>query len=132
MEPAAPVVVAETVLKVNSPITEEVTETEPVVEEVREEIAVDTATPTMMSESHVILVMQKSIKACELRGFNYDDVQALVQAGEEEFEGVHYQTGLATVNMTTIFGLKEQKVKALCSNGKVAKWLWAVSGVEVQ
>jgi hypothetical protein len=129
VEPTTPVVVEVPV--VTPPIIDVAAEPLPVVKDDSEDAVVETAAPAM-SESQVISILRKSINAGELTGFEADDVKALALAGEEEFDGVNYQIGLGTVNMTTIFGLTEQKVKALCINGKVVKWLWAASSVEIQ
>ena len=130
--PAAPVVVEEEVEKVSLRIIEEATEPEPMVEEVTENLIEESNDKIIASEAQVVSAMQKSVKAVEVTEFGYDDVQGWALAGEEEFEGVNYQIGLATVNTTTIFGLTEQNVKALYSNKRVVKWLWAASGVEIQ
>lgn len=131
--PVAPVVmVKEDVAKVSPRIIEGATEPEPVVEEAIKDPIEESDAQVIASEAQVVAAMQKSVKAVEVTEFGYDDVRGWALAGEEDFEGVSYQIGLATVNTTTIFGLTERNVKALYSNKRVVKWLWAASGVEIQ
>ena len=130
IEPSVPVVVEKSVVNVTPRIVEESTEPEPMVEEIVEESVVEARTG--MNEVQVIAAMQKSVKAGEVNAFGYDEVEAWQISGDEEFKGFTYTVGLAYVRTTTILGLTEQKVKALCSGGAVVAWLWEASGLEVE
>lgn len=124
-----PVVVENVVAAPAEPDAQEVIE-EPVVDEVIEVTAPETS--KQMSDADVVAVMQKSVKAGEVTEFSYDDVQAWEFSGEEDIEGSSYAVGEVTVTVTTILGVGERKVKALCRNGVVVKWIWAASGVEIE
>ncbi|WP_347439744.1 hypothetical protein [Rubritalea sp.] len=113
-------------------IVEEATEPESMLNGVVEDVEVEVTERDEMSEAQVVAAMQKSIKAGEVNEFGYDEVVAWEFAGDEGYDGSTYQVGLVFVRMTTIFGLSEQKVKALCEDGAVVKWLWAASGVEIE
>ena len=130
IEASVRVELEKSVVNVTPRIVEQTTEAEPMVEEIVEESVVEARTG--MDEVQVIAAMQKSVKAGEVNAFGYDDVEAWQFSGDEEFKGFTYAVGLASVRTTTILGLTEQKVKALCRGGDVVAWLWASSGLEVE
>ena len=49
-----------------------------------------------------------------------------------EFDGVNYQTGMVTFEAETILGKQQQKAIALIENGKVEKWYWAKTKLEMR
>jgi len=50
----------------------------------------------------------------------------------EEVDGESYQTGMAAYKAKTIFGVKTVQAKALIKGGKVAKWVYAKTGMEIR
>ncbi|MBB07212.1 MAG: hypothetical protein CMN03_02995, partial [Roseibacillus sp.] len=51
---------------------------------------------------------------------------------EENVDGEMYQTGLAAYKAQTIFGEKTVQAKALIQKGKVVKWIYAKTGMEIR
>jgi len=129
-EPPIPEVVEESPVKTNPSIVEDAVEPVPMVNEV---VEVEVFKPSRQTDgAQVVTVMQKSVKAGEVTDFSYDVVKAWEYSGEENIEGTSYDVGVATVELTTILGVDERKVKALCRDGVVVRWLWAASGVEIE
>ena len=129
-EPVVPKVIVDPAVETIPPNVEVVAE-----EEVPEVEIPEVEVPEVnvkMSDAGVVAAMQKSVKAKEVNEFSYDDVQAWEFSGEEDIEGSSYGVGVATVEVTSILGSRERKVKALCKNGKVDRWIWAASGVEIE
>ena len=50
----------------------------------------------------------------------------------ETVDGVVYQTGSAAYKAETIFGVKTIQAKALIRGGKVVRWIWPKSGMEIK
>ena len=136
VELATPTAIVESVESVESVeqatpvVVEDTAEPEPVVGE--EEVVSELETSKQTGKADIAAVMQKSVKAGDVTEFAYDDVQAWEFLGEEDFDGSSYIAGECTVKVTTILGVSERKVKALCRNGGVVKWVWAASGVKIE
>lgn len=81
----------------------------------------------------VVAVMQASIKDGAIKEFSFDQVLDW-QASEapETIDGASYQTGVASYKAETVFGVKTIQAKALIKGGKVVKWLWPKSGMEIK
>ena len=76
--------------------------------------------------------MQDSIRGGAVKEFTFDQVQGWKAGEEESVDGVDYQTGLAAYKAETIFGLMTVQAKALIEGGKVAKWVYAKTGMEIR
>lgn len=90
--------------------------------------------PTSPSGSvDVVAVMKGSIQAAEIKEFTFDQVLDW-QAGDgtETVDGETYHTGIASYKAETVFGVKTIQAKALIKGGKVVKWLWPKSGMEIK
>jgi len=77
--------------------------------------------------------MQASIKGGEIKEFTFDQVldwQASQQP--ETIDSETYQTGIASYKAETVFGVKTIQAKALIKDGKVVRWLWPKSGMEIK
>jgi hypothetical protein len=81
----------------------------------------------------VVAVMQGSIKGGEIKEFTFDQVLDW-QAGDgtETVDGETYHTGIASYKAETVFGVKTIQAKALIKGGKVVRWLWPKSGMEIK
>lgn len=90
------------------------------------------AADTPLGEEALVTLMQESIKGGQVKEFTFDQVLKWNAGSEEEVDGIKYQTGLAEYKAETIFGVKTMKAKALIKDGKVAKWIWATSGMEIK
>lgn len=80
----------------------------------------------------IVAAMQASIKAGDIKEFTFDQVTDWTAGEPETIDGGTYETGLATYHAETIFGKKEIKAKALVRGGKVQRWIWPNSGMEIK
>lgn len=92
----------------------------------------DPAPAATLNEEGIVKLMQESVKAGELKEFTFDQVLSWKAGEEEDFDGVTYQTGIAAYKTETIFGVKTIEAKALIGEGKIQKWIWAKSGLEIK
>lgn len=80
-----------------------------------------------------VSVMKASIKAGEIKEFAYDQVLEWKESDESEaVEGTEYEVGMASYKAETVFGVKTIQAKALIKDGKVVRWLWPKSGMEIK
>ncbi len=82
--------------------------------------------------SDVVNAMQESIKAAQIKEFTFDQVLEWKAEADETVDGETYQTGLASYKAETIFGVKTIQAKALIKGGKVQRWIWPKSGMEIK
>lgn len=79
-----------------------------------------------------VQVMQESLRSAQIKEFTYDQVLDWKAGTEETVDGENYATGLVSYKAETIFGVKTIQAKALIKEGKVAKWIWPKSGMEIK
>jgi hypothetical protein len=89
-------------------------------------------TGAVLGSEEIVKVMQESIKAAQVKEFTFEQVLAWKAGEEEEVDGVKYQIGNAAYKAETIFGVKTIQAKALIKEGKVTKWIWPNSGMEIK
>jgi hypothetical protein len=82
--------------------------------------------------SDVVQVMQESIKAAQIKEFTFEQVLEWTAGPDETVDGETYQTGLASYKAETIFGVKTIQAKALIKGGKLQRWIWPKSGMEIK
>lgn len=114
---------------------EPVVEPEPAVEPMEEqEPAQEQPAPvaTALSADAILQLMQADIRSGKISEFNFSQVQDWKATEEETIDGETYQTGIASYQAETIFGTKSIQAKALIKNGKVVRWIWPTSGLEIQ
>ncbi len=89
--------------------------------------------PVQVGSIDVVAVMQESIKGGAIKEFTFGQVLDW-QASEavEKIDGESYQTGIASYKAETVFGVKTIQAKALIKGGKVVRWLWPKSGMEIK
>lgn len=80
----------------------------------------------------IVKLMQESIKAVAIKEFTFDQVEAWEVGPDETIDGVDYQVGLASYKAETIFGVKTVQAKALVRGGKLEKWVYAKTGLEIR
>ncbi len=81
----------------------------------------------------VVAVMQASIKGSEIKEFSFDQVLDWQASEEPEtIDGETYNTGVASYKAETVFGVKTMHAKAFIKGGKVVRWLWPKSGMEIK
>lgn len=85
-----------------------------------------------LTPEEIVAVMQESVKSGEIKEFSFDQVLGWKAAEEKESGGETYQSGLASYKAETIFGVKNIQAQALIKDGKVAKWIWPKSGMEIK
>lgn len=88
--------------------------------------------PTAAGSTDVVKVMQESIKGAQIKEFTFEQVLNWEAGADEAVDGETYQTGLASYKAETIFGVKTIQAKALLKGGKVQRWIWPKSGMEIK
>ena len=90
------------------------------------------AAGSTLSPDDIVKLMQESVRSAQIKEFTFDQVTGWKAAEEEEVDGTKFQTGLAAYKAETIFGVKNIQAKALIQGGKVIRWIWPTSGLEIQ
>lgn len=85
-----------------------------------------------LSDEQIIDLMKKSIEGGAVKEFKIGQVKGWKATGEETVDGTTYQTGLAAYEAQTIFGVRPVQAKALIKDGKIERWVYAKSGMEIQ
>lgn len=76
--------------------------------------------------------MQESIRDGQIKEFRFEQVLNWKAGEKETVDGQDFQTGLISYKAETIFGVKTIQAKALIQNGKVLRWIWPKSGMEIK
>lgn len=85
-----------------------------------------------LGPDQIIALMKSSISSKQITEFSLDQVSDWKAGEEESIDGSNYQTGTASYQAETIFGTKNIQAKALIKGGKVVRWIWPTSGLEIQ
>ena len=85
-----------------------------------------------LNEDQIVEIMKASIAEGKLKEFKADQVKGWKAGEKETVDGTEYQTGMAAYEAATIFGVKAVQAKALIKDGKVERWVYAKSGMEIQ
>ena len=85
-----------------------------------------------LTEEQIIELMKKSIDGGAVKEFKTEQVKGWKASGDETIDGSDYQTGLAAYEAATIFGVRPVQAKALIKDGKIERWVYAKSGMEIQ
>lgn len=96
--------------------------------------AVTPATPAAdkLDAAAIVALLKADVEAGQVTEFKAGQVTGW-RAGEElEFDGNTYQTGLVTFKAETILGVQEHEAIALIEDGKVYKWMWAKTKLEMR
>ena len=80
----------------------------------------------------VVKVMQDSIRTAQVKEFTFDQVLGWEPGGDETVDGEIFKTGMVSYKAETIFGVKTIQAKALIQGGKVKRWIWPKSGMEIK
>lgn len=120
--------------KVTEPSVEKNAVPESRVAEVAEAVKPEVEEVDVYSEeaSAVRKAMKQSLMSGAVTEFSVQDVKKVEVESPQNRDGVSYEVGSVTIKDLTIFGEQETKVIALIQNGKVQKWLWMPSEMEVQ
>jgi hypothetical protein len=90
------------------------------------------AADAKLGDDEIIALMKDSIASGAVKEFTSDQVKGWKANGEETIDGTEYQTGLAAYEAATIFGVRPVQAKALIKDGKIERWVYAKSGMEIQ
>jgi len=90
------------------------------------------AADAKLGDDEIIALMKESIAGGAVKEFTSDQVKGWKTNGEETIDGTEYQTGLAAYEAATIFGVRPVQAKALIKDGKIVRWVYAKSGMEIQ
>jgi len=80
----------------------------------------------------VVAIMRASIRNGEIKNFGFTQVKDWKAAADETIDGEIYQIGVATYEDETLFGVQTIQAKALIQNGRVVRWIWPKSGVQIE
>lgn len=87
---------------------------------------------TASGPTDAVKLMQDSVRAGQIKEFTFGQVLTWKADADETIDGETYQTGLASYKAETIFGVKTIQAKALIKGGKVQRWIWPKSGMEIK
>jgi hypothetical protein len=124
-QPPAPAAVVETPPEPPAPAVVETASPPPPQAEVRTPAAPATA-------QSPVAIMQQSVKSGEIHEFDHSQVTDWQSAADETVDGTVYQTGMLSYKAETIFGIKTIQAKAYIKDGRVARWVWPKSGLEIR
>jgi len=88
--------------------------------------------PVAAGTTDAVKAMQDSIKTAQIKEFTFNQVLEWKAEADEIVDGETYQTGVASYKAETIFGVKTIQAKALIKAGKVQRWIWPKSGMEIK
>ena len=80
----------------------------------------------------VVKVMQESVKAAQIKEFKFEQVSEWKAGETETVDGETFQTGTALYKAVTFLGEKTIEAKAFVKGGKVQRWIWPRSGMEIK
>jgi outer membrane biosynthesis protein TonB len=79
-----------------------------------------------------VTLMQQHIQSGAIKEFTASQVTSWKPGPEETIDGTTFQTGIATYKAKTVFGVKSLEAKALIQDGKINRWIWSKSGMEIK
>jgi hypothetical protein len=83
-------------------------------------------------EVNIAQIMGQHIREGGIKEFTLAQVNGWRAEPDEVIDGETYQVGIVTYTADTIFGKKTLDAKALIQNGRVVKWVWPKSGMEIK
>lgn len=85
-----------------------------------------------LGEAAVVALLKQDVEAGNVTEFKANQVTAWKAGEDMEFDGETYQTGRVTFRAQTILGVQEHEAIALIEDGKVYKWMWAKTKLEMR
>jgi hypothetical protein len=82
--------------------------------------------------TNVVIIMQESVRDGQIKEFKFEQVLGWKAGENETMDKQVFQTGLVSYKAETIFGVKTIQAKALIQDGKVVRWIWPKSGMEIK
>ncbi len=83
-------------------------------------------------EADIVKAMKDSIQSGQIKEFKSDQVLQWKGAADESADGETYQTGTILYKAETFLGTKTIEAKAFIKAGKVQRWIWPRSGMEIK
>ena len=80
----------------------------------------------------VVAAMRNSLQNNEVAEIKFSEIKEWTTGPDEVINGTTLQTGFANCETTTVFGSKILQAKAYIQNGKVIRWVWPKSGVQIK
>ncbi|MES2474581.1 MAG: hypothetical protein V4640_02290 [Verrucomicrobiota bacterium] len=80
----------------------------------------------------VVQTMQESVKSGQIKEFKFDQVTEWKAGEPETVDGESLETGTALYKAVTFLGEKTIEAKAFIKGGKVQRWIWPRSGMEIK
>lgn len=90
------------------------------------------AAPVAAPAADVVGAMQASIRAAQIKEFQFDQVQEWTEEPDETIDGESYKIGIASYKAETMFGVRVIQAKALIKDGKVSRWVYRKSGMDMK
>ncbi len=88
--------------------------------------------PVTAGSADVVKLMQESIRGGQIKEFTSDQVLDWKAETGEKVNGEEFQIGSVTYKAETILGVKSIKAKAFIKDGKVQRWIWPKSDMEIK
>lgn len=89
-------------------------------------------TPPAGGGTDVVSAMKASIGAGQIKEFKADQVEEWAAQPDETIDGETYQIGMASYKAETLFGVRVIQAKALVKDGKVQRWVYSKSGMDIK
>ncbi len=90
------------------------------------------APATKIDEAAIVALLKKDVEAGKVTEFKANQVTEWLAGEDTEFDGKTYQTGRVTFKAETILGVQEHEAIALIEGGKIYKWMWAKTKLEMR
>jgi len=87
---------------------------------------------TKLTDEQILEGMKVSIKGGALKEVTFKSVIDWSVGENHKIDGTEYQVGVAKYKGKTIFGVKEIKARALFTKGKLEKWIYGNSDMQIQ
>ncbi|MEI6675960.1 MAG: hypothetical protein WCO57_12375 [Verrucomicrobiota bacterium] len=88
--------------------------------------------PAPAATGDTVEVMKAHIRGGGIKEFTFEQVQDWQAGADEAIDGSTYQTGLVHYKAETVFGDKILEAKASIQDGKVVRWVWPKSNMEIK
>lgn len=85
-----------------------------------------------LDEAAIVALMKASVTAGKVTEFKAAQVTHWKAGDEMDFDGETYQTGRVTFKAETILGVQKHDAIALIEDGKIYKWMWAKTKLEMR
>jgi len=85
-----------------------------------------------LDEAGIVAAMKASVTEGKVTEFKAAQVTSWKAGEDMDFDGESYQTGIVTFKAETILGVQEHDALALIKGGKIEKWMWAKTKLEMR